>query len=82
VKEVLQVSAYAELLRECLGIEVQGVLIMHHPAEGAAKVVPVEKPDLARGLEAFKLVRDLYGALAPLANVIPQPPRWQPRRAS
>jgi hypothetical protein len=68
------------LLRECLNIEVDGVIIMHHPAEAPFKPVHIGKDALASGLEAFRLVRSLYDALAPLANVIPQPPRWQPRR--
>jgi len=65
-KVLMQLGAYAELLRECVGIEVEAALVMHHPAGRPFEAKPLTKSDLALGLDAFKKVRALYDLIPQL----------------
>lgn len=71
-KEAAQMGAYAHMLKEQLGIEVAGCIIMHHP-DGKpfeAKVLTLEQ--LAAGLAAFRSCRALYDPLASLKAALPE----------
>lgn len=69
-KEVAQVSAYAHMLQECVGLPVKGVLIFHHPSDAPFRVVALGPDMLREGLRAFKLCRELYDLVVPLNDAV------------
>lgn len=77
-KEAAQMGAYAAMLKEQLGIEVEGCIILHHPAGAPFAAIPFSREQLAAGLAAFKACRALYVAVAELKKALPPDP-WASR---
>lgn len=62
-KVCAQLAFYGHAATECLGIDIQGGLILHFPPKGKLKVIELTMEDLAKGIALFKSAREAYDAI-------------------
>jgi hypothetical protein len=70
-KEVAQMAAYRQLLRECEGIDVQGAVLIHAPTRDAGYMRPIRLTPamLDIGWSYFESSLRVYRCIPPLAEV-------------